>query len=310
MSKSNPKKSKLSMRVWLAIFVVLCLLCGCNQKQNDAGDIDAARVAYANGNFTEAERIYESYLQYNADGSYRWEAWNRLLDISLNVLGNYDKSTSLLEAMSLEFSHDPEQSWKLSVKLAQLQEDAKQWNEAIGTWQSALEIDGLDDSHYPEVYLHMARIYRRQHAIDLAEEALKACEADASLPDTRALCLYELAQTLEYMQRRIEAQSIALTPAQVRAFDPKTNQERIKELLLKIMNLEGVESERKALAGFMLAEVYENMNMVPKAIELLQSIRDIYPNPKVVDVRLDYLKKKTKKKSVHMGNPDQARISQ
>ncbi len=298
------------MRAWPAVFLVVFLLCGCTADRNDKGDIDAARTAYSSGNFTEAERMYESYLQFNAEGLYRLEAWNRLLDISLNVLGNYEKSISLLEAMILEFSQDPGQAWKLTCRLAQLQENSKQWNEAVSTWQSALEINGLDDSQLPEVYLHLARIYRRQHAIDLAEQALDACESDARRPEMKALCLYELAQTLEYTQRRIEAQSIALTPEQVRAFDPKKNQQRIKELLQKIRSIPGVDKERKALAGFMLAEVYENMNKLPEAIALLESIHDNYPNPKVVEVRLAYLKKKSKKKAVHFNGPDKARISQ
>ena len=216
------------MRAWFSIFLVVLLLYGCTAEKTGKGDIDDARSAYAGGNFTEAERIYESYLQYNADGQYRWEAWNRLLDISLNVLGNYEKSSSLLEAMILEFSQDPEQAWKLTSKLAQLQEDAKKWNEAVSSWQNALEINGLDEKLVPEVYLRMARIYRSQHAIDLAEQALDACQSDARQPEMKAMCLYELAQTLEYTQRRIEAQSIALTPAQVRDFDPKKNQQRIK----------------------------------------------------------------------------------
>lgn len=297
------------LAILLAVFL-LCLLCGCVAEKKGTQDIDAARTAYANGNFMEAERLYESYLQCNAQGQDRWEAWNRLLDIALNVLGNYEKSTSLLESMSLEFAENPEQAWRLTSKLAQLQEDAKHWNEAVVTWQSALEINGLQDTRYPEIYLHLARIYRQRQAVDLAEEALEACESEARLPETKALCLYELAQTLENTQRRIEVQSIALTPEQVRAFDPKKNQRRIKELLLRIRNLDGVGSERKALAGFMLAGVYENTGNIPQAITLLESIHDSYPNPKVVEVRLAYLKKKSKKKAVHVGNPDQARISQ
>ena len=103
------------------------------------------------------------------------------------LTGNNEKAAGLLEAMSLEFSSDPEQSWKLVSKLAQrLHEDAKQWNEAIATWQSAFEIKGLDASYYPEIYLRMARIYKKQHAIDLAEEALEACESEARAPETKA----------------------------------------------------------------------------------------------------------------------------
>ena len=123
-------------------------------------------------------------------------------------------------------------------------------------------------------------------------------------------CLYELAQTLEYMQRCIESQSIALSPEQVRSFDAKKNQQHIKELLLSIRALDRVNSERKALAGFMLAEVYENMGEISKAVSLLKSLKETYPNPKVIDVRLAYLKKKSKKKSVQIGDPDNAKISQ
>ena len=60
----------------------------------------------------------------------------------------------------------------------------------------------------------------------------------------------------------------------------------------------------------MLADIYESMGKIPEAIALLQSIHDSYPNPKVIEVRLAYLKKKSKKKAVKFDGPDNAKISQ
>ena len=58
--------------------------------------------------------------------------------------------------------------------------------------------------------------------------------------------------------------------------------------------LECVEADRalKSRAGFIVGDIQEQREQFAEALATFQSIRDAYPNPLAVDVRIEYLKKK------------------
>ncbi len=256
----------------MAVLALLCLL-GCGQEHRDTEDIQIARDAYTSGHFTEAERIYERYLQERPKGRYRWEAWSRLLDIARNVLDDREKAATLLDAMVLEYADDSRRSWDLLSQLAEVHEGLRRWDDAIEAWQRCLNLPNLDEAHIPVIHLRLACIYQRLHEYDLAQDALNTCAEKARDPQIKGQCLYVLAQTLGYTERLEDA----------------------KQVLRQLVELQGLDSERKALGVFLLADACEQQGQVAEAKRLFTSILNTYPNPKVVQTRLDFLEKSGKK---------------
>ena len=246
----------------------LFILAGCEPEATEGTLVAQARQAYAEGRFSDAESLYEEYLQSTPQGKDRWEAWNRLLDVALNVRGDYETADALLEAMFLEFGEDPEPAWELLSRLAGIYESLGDGSMAVQTWQKALRIEGLESSHAGTVYLRLAKLYQEQRDYDLALEALKSCTQSASELETLAHCRYETAQTLGYMQ----------------------NWHQAKEVLDGLLAEPEQDPEIQALAVFMLADIYEHEGDYAQAQELMESIRLTYPNPRVVETRIEHLK--------------------
>jgi len=264
-----------ALRAYGFLLLSLALLVGaCSGRDKEGEALLKARQAYSEGQFSEAEGIYEAYLQSNPQGSERWEAWNRLLDISLSVRVDYEKASRLLDAMYLEFGDDRARAGELVVKLADVYETLRMWDKAVESWQKALTLHQQSPARLAESHWRLAKIHQRRREYDLATEALYSCWYVAQDTATKAHCKYELAQTFGYMKKWDDA----------------------KKLLEEIRAMPDVDPERHALATFMLADILESEQDYAGAQDLLAAIHATYPNPMVIDARLEHLAKLQKKK--------------
>ncbi|SKA94401.1 Tetratricopeptide repeat-containing protein [Paucidesulfovibrio gracilis DSM 16080] len=237
--------------------------CG-GSGSDEETDLLEVREAYMNGFYVEAKEGYESYLQRYPKGSHRLEAWERLLEISLNVKGDLDRSIVLLEAMILEYGEKSDAAWKLMFQLAELYEQRGDRTKALDTWEKCLELGGEDPGRRVETMLRMAAVHRVLRNYDHALSLLQQCEQQAPDGPTRARCQYEEAQTYSFMQSWGQAKEV-----------------------LEVIMADGVaDEETHALAVFLLADVYEQEMDYERARELFESIADTYPNPKVIQIRL------------------------
>ncbi len=278
------------MRALLFFIVVLpLLLFGCSSEQAVGDDLTSARNAYTIGHFSESERIYQHYLETRPEGGHRWEAWNRIVDISLNIYGDYEKTANLLDSMYFEFGEDSEKAWELLNRLAEVYESMRNWEEAVKTWRRALDIPALSPERAANTYLRIAKIYSYQRDYIMAQEALGACEKQAEDANMKATCLYQSAQTLEFLLRSNQAKAAGDKDNNI---DVKGIQENIKSILGRIRSLEGVDQDREAMATFLLADLLESQGRRQEAREMFQTIQESYPNPKVVEARLQNLAKK------------------
>jgi tetratricopeptide (TPR) repeat protein len=248
----------------LALLVVLPAACG---QGGGEDDLDAIREAYVQGFYLEARTGYERYLQLHPQGGHRKEAWQRLLEISLNVTGDTKRSISLLEAMILEFGQDREATWGLMNRLGALYEQIGDYPQSLAAREKSLEFAGDDTGRIVETRLAMARTQRTQREYDLAARLFARCAEQAPDAALRALCRYEEAQTYTFMQSWGQA----------------------KEVLEAMMADEPGDPDVHAQAVFLLADVYEQEMNFAKARQLFESIRETYPNPMVVEIRLKNL---------------------
>ena len=253
--------------LWMLVFLLLLSSCGGTSGGDQS--LEEARRAFASGQYLESEKLYERYLQINPKGDARWESWNRILDITLHVRDEPRKAVALMEAIYLEYGDDESKAWSLLSRLAGLYEDMRQWDKAVDAWQRALGLPNLPPDEVAKVRLRLAGIYRHMRDYDLAQDALTLCAEDTTDPEVRATCLYDLAQIQADLHNTAKAEG----------------------LLTEIMAEPGVSRERKAMAGFGLADLYEAAQELDKAEELLRSIMNDYPNPKAVEVRLRDLRR-------------------
>ena len=85
----------ISLAVCLALFFCAGLFSGCtDEPARPADGLHEARQAFARKEFLDAERQYELYLQQHPEGTQRWEAWERLVDIALSIRQSCANSTA------------------------------------------------------------------------------------------------------------------------------------------------------------------------------------------------------------------------
>lgn len=251
--------------LFLTAVMLWCAACG---GQPVDADLKAAREQYSQGYYLQSETGYERYLQRNPQGEFRKEAWNRLLNIALNIKGDLERSVSLLEAMSLEESHDKLERWKIMYQLGDIYMQLGKRSKAVETLEKSLMLAEDMPEQTVKTQLRLARIYRLQGNYDLVMEALNNCAESAATNEDKATCLYELAQSYSLIN----------------------NWGLVRKALEQLLALDNVDEERRAMATFLLAEAFEYAHDYDKVRSLLESIRETYPNPKVVEARLRALK--------------------
>lgn len=249
----------------LAALLAATLCAGCGSASSDLAEADAA---YAQGNYFQAQRLYEGYLQAKPQGSRRWEAWNRLLDISVLLEHDLPKATKLMEAMLLEYAESPKKSSVLRLRLARAYTEMSQWDKALEAWQSVLADAGRTLPEW-EIYWNMGKVYQFQGKYAQARESMSKCRQLAETGADKARCAYDLALANSFLGQRDQA----------------------RQWLEKVMAEPEAPTELKALAGYLLSEILEIQGNNDQARKVLLSIKDTYPNPKAVEMRLKSLGK-------------------
>ncbi len=244
--------------------IVGLLACGQGAPSGPALDLSIARDAYAGGYFLEAEQAYERYLQADPQGKHRLEAWTRLVEIASGVKGDNGKAVTLLETATLEYNSRPEVNWPLLFRLGELYEQQGQRKKALDSWGRCLDTSAGDVGKAVQTQMRMAVANRALGKHDLAVELLTQSVAQAKDVEIKSRAMYELAQTLSLSSQW-----------------PKTI-----EILGAILALEKAPQDVKVMSAYLLADAYEAQRNIPKAREVLLSLKDTYPNPEVIVARL------------------------
>ncbi|QJB55983.1 tetratricopeptide repeat protein [Pseudodesulfovibrio sp. zrk46] len=256
---------KLLLSIILAAMLVLP---GCiESKTPGEEDIERARTAYSKGFYLEAEKDYERYLQVEPQGKNRREAWDRLSEIAVSIKGDLDRAVVLLEAMYLELGVDPEDAWRIMFQLGDVYAQLGNRAKAIESFEKCLVHAMNSPEHTYQTQLRMAKLYRIMGNYELVADTLENCANQAENDDYKANCLYELAQSYSFI----------------------SNWSQSKRALEMLLELQDVEEETRVLSIFLLADIYENERDYTKTKELLESILETYPNPKVIESRLSSL---------------------
>lgn len=249
----------------------LALAAGC-ERPPLADDIADARRAMREGDTATAQRYLERCLRTAVDPDLRWEAWNELLGTA-RTGGQDGWVADSLETMLVEYENDPQRSADILLRLADTYEKAGRIERAEACLKRFLEQVDADPARTAAVLRRQAALNNRLRRFDAAQANLNACLA-LPVPDAvRAECLFDLADSAAARERWDDAERYARQVLENREADPVL----------------------KSRAGFIVGDIQEQREHFAEALAAFQSIRDTYPNPLAVDVRIDYLKKKVRK---------------
>jgi tetratricopeptide (TPR) repeat protein len=256
-----------------ALLLATLLLVGCPLEEllpRVKDDLTLAEEALSERDIGDAEMYFERYLRKNPDGEDRWEVWLQLLSISLDI--RQDKATAgdYLEIMLSEFNADPPKRRHIQMALAGLYKDMRLYFRAFLLWEALATDPGLSSEERALVYRELSHAYLRRLEFTSATDILGLCLQLDVRPDTKADCLYALAETQMLTDKLGESE------------------QALRDLLL----LTDISTDRRVLATFILADVLEQRDKLQEAASLFESIRETYPNTKVVTVRLSALKDK------------------
>lgn len=263
------------------VLAALFAACDRGASAGSGVDLEIARDAYSAGYFLEAETAYERYLQADPQGKHRLEAWTRLVDICAGVKGDPDKAVTLLETATLEYASRPKENWALLFRLGELYEQQGSRKKALDAWGRCLDTAGGDPAKIVQAQMRMAIADRALGKADLAVDLLTQAIGKAPDAETKSRAMYELAQTY------------ALT----------WNWDKAKTILNDILAMEKAPQEVKIMSTYLLADAYETERNLPKAKELLLSLKDSYPNPEVIINRLATLGQRNESPAVAQLQP-------
>lgn len=261
----------------VAVFLSAALslgLCACwGEAPTFGDDLQAAREAAADRQWTQAERLLGRHLRNERDPESRWKAWNELL-VVINA-GGADPRASFdyLEAMLEEFADDDARCRDILMRMGLLADRLRLHARAAEIWSSWLGVAGAQDSEDAVlVHRRLAAAFFVQRRFDASEEVLEQCLSLPAGDEAKSLCTYDLAD-----------QNLA-----------RGRWETAANLARQIVD-DGQEPKTRALAGFVLADALEQLGDGAGALAQFEGIRESYPNADVVENRILRLRKKMKK---------------
>ena len=231
-------------------------------------ELTEAREYMRHRDFMEAEKSFERYLRRNPDGDDRWEVWNNLVDLALNVRHNRTSAIEILEAMLVEYDISSKERRIVQERLAEEYELMRRYERAMELWMALEKDKETPDLQRAGIYRSMARIYLRRLEFELAKESLELC-LELEIPQSaKSECRYDLADAYMVME------------------DLESGISELRTILQQ----DGVDDELRVLSIFMLADALEQQGSKKDALSLFESIRHSYPNLSVIEARIEYLK--------------------
>jgi tetratricopeptide (TPR) repeat protein len=252
------------MKGWAAASLVLVLLtASCMGPAPEPPVLELAGAAFLKGEYLQAERLYESYLQSHPDDNGRWEAWNRLLTIAGAVRKTPVRSIQLLEAMRLEFIEDHARLWEVLLALGKEYLLRPELEKAAATFQAAMEIPGRASGEYVDALLLLHECHKKSENYDLASAVLRDGLSKATAPEQLGGLLLELSNIAVYTGNLQDAR------------------EKLEELIALECGV-----ELKSMARFSLADIAERQGDFERARELFAATVEAHPNPAAVQARI------------------------
>ncbi len=242
------------------------LLPGCPGHEEDTSYFDQAEYYFSRGQFSQAGTLYRQYIDTGHD-SKRYEAWNRLFSIRVDIYGDVQGGLDILKAMQMEFDEKKDRVLDINVRIAGLYDRLGQPRDSYRVWKKNRELaDSVSDKK--EAALNMSRAAAKLREFGRVRDALQEfrdCvgEIDA---DLCSRIHYTLGKSY-YLETDLVLARESLTKAYSR----------------------DAQNEYRSRAGLLLVEVLLDLDEIDQARAILKELLDIHPNPGAIEVRLNNL---------------------
>lgn len=257
-------------RVFLCI--VLLFLTACSGNIFDGDDLTQAQDAYAERNFPLAERLLERYLRLEQNSEDRWPAWNLLLSSINSDRAHPRASLDCLDAMVMEYENDSQKLLHIYPEIGKYCEMIRAYEKAAEAWNSYLELGDIDDEQRINGLRKLAAMQFAQKHYQAAENTLQQCLAMPEPENAKIYCMLDLAENNMILD----------------------NWEEVGNLAQEILDSKP-DKEIYGKASFLLGDAYEQLGKPEDALAVFEQAKDIYPNPLVIENRIEHLKKKNTK---------------
>lgn len=262
------RKSKLAA----ACLAILFCLGGCRlDSALLTDDLAAAQEAYVARNMPLAERLLERYLRGEENSEKRWQAWQLLLQ-AINAESQEPRaSLECLQAMLAEYENDDARLEFIFSQMGKYNAMLHHYADAALAWSAWLELENLDAAAKMEGYRQLAAMQFGHRHFQAGEESLQQCLA-LPLPDKdKVMCLLDLAHENMARERWVE----------------------VADLCQQIED-SGPDEKVLGVAGYLRGDALEQMGKGDEALAQFEKYRKSYPNPAVMDNRIEYLRKNLK----------------
>lgn len=250
------------------------IACGCQPEDIITGDLGLARQALLERDWPRAERTAQRFLREEGDSNKRWDAWNILLEAINGSSQEPRASLECLESMLVEYEEDYGKLPRILSEMARYNQILRHYDHAANAWSAYIDLPGLQPAEMVNGYRQLAHAQYSQRHFDAADDTLQQCLA-LPLPDhDKIWCMLDLAD----------------------ADMGRQQWENVADLCQQILDSEP-DQEVTGLAGYYRADALEQMGKQAEALKQFEVARDSYPNPAVMDNRIEYLKKQLKAKS-------------
>ena len=257
----------------LTFLVCISFLNACTGEEDSNNSLQEARESFARKEYLDAEKLYERYLRYVPESTDRWEAWDRVAYIAMNIRRDERLTADVLEAMALEYGAEPERYQDVLKRLADIYESNHRWSRAKSAWERLLLTPGLPAAMRGEAHLHLAQIYQLRLDYPNAMKHLETCLQSELSPEIEARALYSLSTV----------------------YADQGESKQAEEKLFQLTTMQTAPEQIKVEGLFMLADLMEEQGKYKEALELFSSIEKTYPNPQAVEIRIKGLEGKVKK---------------
>lgn len=255
------------------ILLSALLMAGCETNEVFMDDLAMARQAQLERDWPRAERMAERFLREERNPARRWEAWNILLETINGSNQEPRASLECLESMLVEYEDDYGRLPRILSEMAKYHTILRHYDNAATAWGAYTDLPGLEPAEMVNGYRQLAHAHYAQRQFEAADEALQQCLALPVSDHEKIWCMLDQADADMGRQQWAEVANIC---QQILDSEP--------------------ESEVVGLAGYYRGDALEQMGKLSEALKQFQEARDNYPNPAVMDNRIEYLKKQLKAK--------------
>ncbi|WP_291319671.1 tetratricopeptide repeat protein [Desulfonatronospira sp.] len=256
---------------WLSCIIVPILLSlmlpGCLEQKDDNDYFHRAEYYFSTGQFNQAGTLYQQYIDEVEKGRKRYQAWNRLLSIRMDIYNDVQGGLDILKAMQMEYNGYLDKILDINARISATYEKLGQPLESRRFWKKNMELaESRKDKKKAALYMSKTGIQLRE--FEMVREDLEKFSDCSGETDV------DLCSMINYTRGKSYYLENDLTKA--------------GEILSKAYSL-NAGNEYICRVGMLLVQVLLEQDKMDQAKAVLEEIQDIHPNPGAIGVRLQNL---------------------